>query len=123
MHVDFPFHVDGRGRSATTTDADHVRDMIEQLVFTVPGERVNRPDFGTGALRLVFAPSGPEVAGAVEYVLQAGLQQWLADDLDVDRVEVVADEGTLRIAVDYRLRLAGAAGTAGRVVVERRTGP
>jgi phage baseplate assembly protein W len=119
-HLDFPFHVDGHGRSATTTDEDHVRDMVEQLLFTIPGERVNRPDFGTGALQLVFAPNSAELAGAVEYTLQAALQQWLPDDLRVERVDVVAEEATLQVTVGYLLL---ASGEQRSVLVERRTGP
>ncbi|MBE1583637.1 GPW/gp25 family protein [Nonomuraea angiospora] len=119
-HLDFPFHVDAHGRSATTTDEDHVRDMVEQLLFTIPGERVNRPDFGTGVLRLVFAPNSPELAGAVEYTLQAALQQWLPDDLRVERVDVRAEEGALLVSVAYVLLLTGELTS---VTVERRTGP
>ncbi|MFF4618982.1 GPW/gp25 family protein [Nonomuraea jabiensis] len=119
-HLDFPFHIDAHGRSATTTDEDHVRDMVEQLLFTIPGERVNRPDFGTGVLRLVFAPNSPELAGAVEYTLQAALQQWLPDDLRVERVDVRAEEGALLVSVAYVLLLTGELNS---VTVERRTGP
>ena len=64
MNIDFPFHFDDRGRTATTTLDDHVRDLIEQLLFTSPGERVNRPDFGAGLLQLVFAPNSAELAAA-----------------------------------------------------------
>ncbi|MFC4015157.1 GPW/gp25 family protein [Nonomuraea purpurea] len=120
IHLDFPFHIDAHGNSATTTDEDHVRDMVEQLLFTIPGERVNRPDFGTGVLRLVFAPNSPELAGAVEYTLQAALQQWLPDDLRVERVEVRAEEGALLVSVAYVLVLTGELNS---VTVERRTGP
>ncbi|MEU0519431.1 GPW/gp25 family protein [Streptosporangium sp. NPDC006007] len=119
-HLDFPFHIDAHGGSATTTDEDHVRDMVEQLLFTIPGERVNRPDFGTGVLRLVFAPNGAELAGAVEYTLQAALQQWLPDDLRIERVDVQADEGMLLVSVAYVLPLTGESRS---VLVERRTGP
>ena len=61
MNIDFPFQFDRRGRTATTSDAGHVRDMIEQLLFTNPGERVNRPDFGSGLQQLVFAPNSTEL--------------------------------------------------------------
>ena len=72
MNIDFPFHFDGRGRTAATDDDDHIRDMIEQLLFTNPGERVNRPDFGSGLLQLIFAPNSPELAAALQFTLQAG---------------------------------------------------
>lgn len=119
-HLDFPFHADAQGRSATTTDEDHVRDLIEQLLFTVPGERVNRPEFGTGVLQLVFAPASQELAGAVEYSLRSALQQWLADVLLVERVEVATEDAMLRITVGYVLLATGEPGTA---VVDRSTGP
>ena len=85
MNIDFPFHFDDRGRTAPTDDDDHVRDMIEQLLFTSPGERVNRPDFGSGLLQLVFAPNSPELAAAVQFMVQAALQQYLGDLIDVQR--------------------------------------
>ena len=83
MNIDFPFHFDGRGRTAATDDDDHIRDMIEQLLFTSPGERVNRPDFGSGLLQLVFAPNSPELAAALQFTMQAALQRWLGDLIDV----------------------------------------
>ncbi|MFI7407078.1 GPW/gp25 family protein [Streptomyces sp. NPDC049627] len=119
-HLDFPFRIDARGRSAGTTDEDHVRDLIEQVLFTVPGERVNRPDFGSGVLQLVFAPGGQELAGAVEYSLQGALQRWLADLIQVERVEVASEEAELRVTVRYVLLSTGEPGTA---VLEQGAGP
>ena len=86
MNIDFPFHFDGRGRTATTTDDDHIRDMIEQLLFTNPGERVNRPDFGSGLLQMVFAPNSPELAAALQFTTQAALQRWLGDLIDLQQL-------------------------------------
>ena len=79
MNIDFPFQVDGRGRTAATDDQDHIRDMIEQLLFTNPGERVNRPDFGSGLLQMVFQPNSTELAAALQFTLQASLQQVLGN--------------------------------------------
>jgi hypothetical protein len=106
MHLDHPFHVDGRGRTAVTGDDDHVRDLVEQVLFTAPGERVNRPTFGSGVRQLVFAPAGDELATAAEFLVQSALQQWLADVVEVLGVEVTSDDATLRVAVRYRPRLA-----------------
>ena len=75
MNIDFPFHYDSRGATASAGYADHVRDMIEQLLFTNPGERVNRPDFGCGLLQLVFAPNSPELAATLQFTAQAALEQ------------------------------------------------
>ena len=101
MNIDFPFHFDRTCRTATTTDDDHVRDMIEQFLFTNPGERVNRPDFGSGLLQLIFAPNSPELAVALQLTIQAGLQLWLGDVIEVQALEVVNEEATLRIDLKY----------------------
>ena len=74
MNIDYPFHFDGRGRTAVADFEDHIRDMIEQFLFTYPGERVNRPDFGSGLLQMVFAPNSPELAAALQLTIQAGLR-------------------------------------------------
>jgi phage baseplate assembly protein W len=103
MHIDFPWRIDGRGRTAATTETDHVRDMIEQLLFTTPGERVNRPDFGSGVLQLVFAPASTELAAATQFLVQAGLQQWLGDRIQVESVSVTVEDATLRVLVQYLL--------------------
>ena len=73
IHIDYPFQINGRGRSASTGDDEHIRDLIEQVLFTAPGERVNRPDFGSGLLQLVFAPNSDELAAAVQHSVQAAL--------------------------------------------------
>jgi phage baseplate assembly protein W len=107
MNVDFPLHFDGRGRTATTGDADHVRDLIEQLLFTAPGERLNRPDFGTGLLALVFEPNSQELAAATRFATQGALQRWLGDRVAVDDVQAVAEESSLRVTVAYRVLQTG----------------
>ena len=109
MRVDvaFPYRIDGRGRSAAAGYDDHVRDMIEQLLFTNPGERVNRPDFGSGLLQLVFAPNSPELAAALQFTIQASLQRWLGDVIDVQALEVTSEDSTLRIVIQYVVRRTG----------------
>ncbi|MBT2145766.1 MULTISPECIES: GPW/gp25 family protein [unclassified Rhodanobacter] len=107
MNLDFPFHFDNRGRTAETGDDEHVRDMIEQLLFTSPGERVNRPDFGSGLLQLVFAPNSPELAAALQFTLQAALQRWLGDVIDVGTLEVSSEDSTLRVELSYTVRASG----------------
>ncbi|MFL5804115.1 MAG: GPW/gp25 family protein [Roseiflexaceae bacterium] len=104
MNIDFPFHFDGRGRTAATTDDDHIRDMLEQLIFTNPGERVNRPDFGSGILQLIFAPNSPELAATLQFTLQAAIQRWLGDLLDVQALDVQSAGSTLTIDVQYLVR-------------------
>ncbi len=107
MNIDYPFHFDERGRTATTGDADHIRDMIEQLLFTAPGERVNRPDFGSGLMQLVFAPNSPELAAALQFTLQAALDQWLGDVIEVRALEVASDDAKLIVDLSYAVRRTG----------------
>jgi phage baseplate assembly protein W len=103
----FPFAVDGRGRTAESGYDDHVRDMIELLLFTRPGERVMRPDFGCGLADLVFAPNSPELAASVQISIQAALQRWLGDVIDIVALEVQSEESVLRIHLAYVVRATG----------------
>jgi len=99
--LDHPVHFDAHGRTARTTDDDHLRDMIELVLFTSPGERVNRPDFGAGLLQLVFLPNSDELAATVQFLVQGALQQWLGDLIQVSAVVVDVEDSTLRVIVDY----------------------
>src|SRR5712671_6596905 len=99
MNIDFPFHFDPRGRTAATDDDDHIRDMIEQLLFTSPGERVNRPDFGSGLLQMVFAPNSQELAAALQFTTQAALQRWLGAVIQVPTLEVTSEDAALNVIV------------------------
>lgn len=105
--LDFPFHIDGRGRSAETAEDDHIRDMIFQVLFTNPGERVNRADFGCGIKQLVFMPSSDALATATQFLVQGSLQRWLDSVIQVESVEVEAVESELRVTVVYSKRSGG----------------
>jgi phage baseplate assembly protein W len=100
-YLDFPYRIDGRGRSGTTDADDHVRDMIHQVLFTNPGERLNRPDFGCGLKSLVFMPNSDVLAAATQALVKGSLQKWLELEIQVEQVEVVADEATLEVTVVY----------------------
>ncbi len=104
MNIDFPYRIDGRGRTAATGYEDHIRDMIEEVLFTAPGERLNRPTFGCGLLQLVFAPNSTELAATTQYIVQGALQQWLGDLIQVKAVTVQSQDSTLQVTVDYTLR-------------------
>ena len=103
-NIDFPYHFDGRGRTAETGTTDHIRDLIYQVLFTSPGERVMRPDFGSGLLQLVFAPNSDVLAATTQMLVQGALQQWLGDLIVVESVDVEADDATLRVTVQYVIR-------------------
>lgn len=104
MQIDYPFHLDGRGRSATTGEDEHIRDLIEQVLFTNPGERVNRPTFGCGLGRLVFAGNSDDLAAATQFLVQGALQQWLGTLIQVEAVQVDSFDSTLRVSVQYLVR-------------------
>ena len=104
MNLAFPYQFDARGRTAEAADEQHIRDLIEQFLFTSPGERVNRPTFGSGLIQLVFAPNSPELAAAIQFQVQGGLQQWLGDLIQVEGVEAQSEDSTLRVTVRYTIR-------------------
>ncbi|WP_158891565.1 GPW/gp25 family protein [Amycolatopsis anabasis] len=97
----FPYRVDSQGRTATASYDDHVRQMIRQLLFTSPGERVMRPDFGCGLLDLVFEPNSPELASTLQLSVQAALQRWLGDVIEIETLEIVSEDNVVRIRLDY----------------------
>ncbi|HMQ56815.1 MAG TPA: GPW/gp25 family protein [Anaerolineae bacterium] len=104
MQIDYPLHIDGRGRLAETKAEDHLRDLIEQVLFTTPGERVNRPTFGSGLLQLVFEPNSAALASATQLTVQGALQQWLGELILVEAVQVESVESTVRVTVQYLVR-------------------
>ena len=99
--LDFPLHFDGLGRTATTGRNDHIRDLIEQVLFTSPGERVMRPDFGSGLLALVFEPNSSTLAATTQMLVQGALQQHLSQLIALQAVQVVNDDAALRVDVRY----------------------
>jgi phage baseplate assembly protein W len=105
--LDFPLHVGSGGRTATTDGDDHVRDMVHQVLFTAPGERVNRPDFGCGLLELAFEPNSDVLAAALELRVRSSLQRWLSDVIEVDRVRLDHDDARLVVDVEYTRKLNG----------------
>lgn len=107
MNIDSPYRISPNGRTATTTDADHVHDMIEQLLFTHPGERVMRPDYGTGLLQYVHELNSPEVAATLQVTLQASLTRWLGDLIDLKEASVENVDSELRVDLRYILRSSG----------------
>ncbi len=104
MPLHYPYQFDGSGRTAMSGEADHLRHLIEQVLFTAPGERVNRPTFGSGLMQLVFAPNSEALAAATQVSVHGALQQWLGDLLMVEGVDVRREEAALRVIVRYVLR-------------------
>jgi len=105
IQIDYPYHFDNRGHTAETSLADHIRDMIEEILFTSPGERVNRPDFGCGIPQLIFAPNSDALAAATQLEVQGSLQEWLDELIEIEDVNVQNEDSSLIILVQYTIRL------------------
>jgi len=104
-NIAFPYRIDGRGRTAAPADLNaHIVELIEQLLFTNPGERVNRHDFGSGLMQSIFAPNSTELAAATQFLVQGGLQQWLGSLIQVQAVQVQAQDSTVVVNVQYLVR-------------------
>lgn len=104
-----PFAVDAqRGRLAEEESyAEHVEQMMFQVLFTAPGERVNRPDFGCGIKRLVFAPNSEVSAALAQVAIYQALTRWLGSAIDVNDVKAVAADERLEISIAYTLKARG----------------
>jgi hypothetical protein len=103
MNVNFPYQFDGRGRTQEAAIQDYVTQMVEQVLFTSPGERVNLPDFGSGLLQLPFAPNSLEMAAATQFAVQGALQKWLGSYVKIRSVVASAEEAVLTVTVTYTL--------------------
>jgi phage baseplate assembly protein W len=99
-NVNFPFQFDGRGRTFDPQQ-NYVRQLVEQVLFTSPGERVNLPDFGSGLLQLPFAPNSMEMAAATQFSVQAALQKWLSNYIRVQSVVAAVEDAVLTVTVTY----------------------
>jgi phage baseplate assembly protein W len=105
--IDFPYHFDHKGRTASAGHDDHIRDMIEQFIFTNPGERVNRPDFGSGILQMVFAPNSSELATALKFTINAGLLRYLGDLIEIQALDVQSIDAEISVSIQYSIRSTG----------------
>jgi len=105
MNIRFPFQIDHRGRTAVCSRDQHITDMIEELLFTSPGERVNRPTFGSGLMQLVFQPNSDQLAATIQFLVQGSLQQWLGYLIEINDVEVQNVDSSLSVKVVYTNRL------------------
>ena len=101
MDINFPYQIRVNGRTDTTDRTDHIRDMIKQVLFTSPGERVNRPTFGCGLNQLVFEPNSFELISTLQVLVKGGLQEWLGDVIDVEEVRIEIMDSTLRVFIQY----------------------
>ncbi|MDS9470128.1 GPW/gp25 family protein [Paracoccus sp. MBLB3053] len=117
FHTDYPYRLASDGMTARTRYEDHVRDLIEQLLFTRPGERLVRPALGCGLADLLFAPLTPESADAARTAIDLALQRHLAQEIELRGLDVRMEGSALFIDIRYRIRATGSE-TSAEIVVE-----
>ena len=105
MKIAYPFHIDkSQQQVARTTLDEHIKQIIEQLMFTSLGERVNRPTFGSSLMQLVFAPNSDELTIALQFLVQSSLQKWLGELIQIEAVQIEHEEANLVVTVQYVIR-------------------
>jgi len=102
----YPFAIDnGFGVLAEEKNyAEHVEQMMKQVLFTNPGERVNRPDFGCGIPRMVFAPNSEVSANLTQVMIRQSLEKWLGTLIELIDVKATNNEEKLEIQIIYLLK-------------------
>lgn len=106
--ITFPFSISARGAVSASARLDVLRQQIEQVLFTMPGERVGRPNFGCGITRLVFSGADAQTAAAAEYVISAALSRGMGPLIAVDAVRARVEDSTLHIDILFTARDDGA---------------
>lgn len=99
----FPFGF-ADGATARPTERGHAVDMLLQFLFTHPHDRVNRPEFGTPLVRMVFEGNSAGMTEVIQFITRAGLQRWLGDVIEVLALEVRPDDAVLEVNLTYRVR-------------------
>jgi uncharacterized protein len=102
MYITYPFQI-SNGCTAQATMAAHIEQLIEQLLFTFPGERVNRPDFGSGLMQLVFAPNSDALTTTLEFLIQGAVQAYLGSLIKLTSLQVNNNDATLSVLVQYTI--------------------
>jgi uncharacterized protein len=103
-YPNYPFHLNSRGRTQSTNSEEHIRQLIEQILFTIPGERVNRPSFGGGVHRLLFFPLSDDLVATTRSVISSSLNEYLSNLIIVEDIDVSFDDSKLIIDIQYVLR-------------------
>jgi uncharacterized protein len=109
MEIAYPLRINQQGRTAEALEDEHIRNLIEQVLFTMPGERVNRPTFGSNIRQIIFAPNNSELVTATQFLLQGALEQWLGDVIQVQAIEAttissISEGDSIQVIVQYIVR-------------------
>ncbi|WP_437277757.1 GPW/gp25 family protein [Sorangium sp. So ce375] len=100
---------DAKGRLRYPTLEESVREMIEVILRTRPGEQLMRPDFGAGLDRFLHEPNTTDTRRRIRELVAASIARWesrvLLDRVEVD--EVAGRPSHVRVDIAYRLRRTG----------------
>ncbi|MES9901734.1 MAG: GPW/gp25 family protein [Sedimenticola sp.] len=102
VNFNYPYRIGEDGFTSTASRDKHIRDMLEQILFTNRGERAHRPEFGSGIREMLFTENTPELAASIQHMVQGALQQWLSGEIQVLEVGVQSEANKLKVLVRYR---------------------
>lgn len=102
-YLRYPFTIGHDGKIDITNEEDHIRDMIEQCLFTSPGERVDLLEFGCGLRDIIFSPNSEILAAITRITVTTTLQKWLGTIIRVNDVQVTSIEEKLHINISYTI--------------------
>lgn len=105
----FPLLPDATGRLAYAAGEESVRDCLLVLVRTALGERVMRPELGTRAPELVYAPGSSRALRELEESIRAAIRGFepRASVETVRAQQRPGEEWRVVVTVDYRVRESG----------------
>jgi len=98
LYLKFPFRIEKEG-PVTSTRQEHVREQIEQVLYTSPKERLFRPEFGVGIRRLVFEPNNVALKNIIHKQLTVSLAQALYGEVDPRTLDVSIEQNDSELAI------------------------
>lgn len=106
-YMKFPFRL-GEAGPDVSTRMEHIREQVMQVLFTSPGERVFRPEFGFGARQHVFEPNAPGLWELARTRLYGSLSEALAGEVDPKTLKVVVEADrdrpeVLLVSIEYTI--------------------
>ena len=104
--IRFPFAIDAAlGTLMDERDyPKHVKQLMLQVLFTNPGERINRPDFGCGLRKMVFAPNSEATASLLQVLIMQSLERWLGKLIEINKITVKALGERLEVNIVYVIK-------------------
>jgi phage baseplate assembly protein W len=104
-HLSYPFRIGPNGRPVQVTSIEeHIRDELEQLLLTSPGERLFLPEFGVGLQKLSFGNLNESNLALAKTVFTEKLAKWLGNRIIPDELELEVVNDKINLKLRYRIR-------------------